>query len=327
MTVSSDLSLAVIGYLCKEQDKQPNALSSLQMLAAREVVRMNQQESPDYGGANLADRIKSIFIGPVLEHVPRVFAQQGEITKVLSLKPDEIARKASILANLPLALEYALLIDDNNAKSRAIEAIAKAYIAAGNLQEAERAADLIPDWRKSDAFLDIASAHIDAGNINEFQRLITEAERASILIPVNLIKSDALRNIAEAYREAGNLLETERVANLIPNDWKKSEILLDIARAHREAGNINEFQRLLTEAKRIANLMPGNLIKSQVLLNIARAHREAGNLLEAERAANLIPNNDFIYTALLDIAIAHREADNINEFQRLLTEAERVRLI
>ncbi|MGD2169606.1 MAG: tetratricopeptide repeat protein [Chlamydiota bacterium] len=164
-----------------------------------------------------------------------------------------------------------------------ITSVVKAYIALGNLQEAESIANTIPPRALESrpiAFSSIVKGYINLGDLQK-----AESIADTMLSPVSCVL--LLASIAESFIKRGNLEEALRVARKICYSDPRCPTFMNIAKGHTALGNLQEAKLILMEALEtsrkefgVASWMSYHDI-SDILAKIAEEYIKLGNLQEA----------------------------------------------
>lgn len=236
------------------------------------------------------------------------------------------------------ALQVAAQLSQDWERSEALQAIAAAQAAAGEVQAALQTAAAIRDpVRKEDALRgiamtqarlkDIPGALRTADSIQDARRKVSalndigtvQARRGDIqaslqtaaTIPKDHSRGTILREIAAAQARAGEVKRALETASEIREDFVKAEALREIAAIQVTAGDIQGAFRTVAMIQSVANI--GKTGTARALREMAAAQAQKGDVAGALRTAASISQDDehMQRWAFRDIAVAQAVSGDI----------------
>jgi serine/threonine protein kinase/Flp pilus assembly protein TadD len=255
-----------------------------------------------------------------------------------------------------LALRRAQLPLDHPDTLNAMAALASAYQAAGQLDDALRLQEETLNLRK--ALLGpndtetlwsmnrVATTLLTAGRVEEAVPLLEDglSRAKSALGPEHPDTLIYMSYLAVGYRQAGRLDEALRlheetlelhIAKLGPNHPDTLAAMNDFAFTYHEAGRLADAMALQekTLALRKTVLGADHIDTLNSMSNLAAVYRDAGRLGEAlplvEHALNLLkaqvgPDHPHTLFCMANLASVHREAGRLDEARALCEETSRL---
>jgi tetratricopeptide (TPR) repeat protein len=139
-----------------------------------------------------------------------------------------------------IALETALLIEDEFERDNALGYIAELEVAAGNLTSAIRIAGCTSEYEEAAFLCWISKTQTDRGDL-------TSAQDIAALIEDDDSRESALAYIVEMSAQEGDTDTAERISQSLCEPFQRSAALINTSEAYYLQGNIKQAQTLARE--------------------------------------------------------------------------------
>lgn len=258
----------------------------------------------------------------VADTITDPFAKENSvrtITEALAIIGD--TDTAEIL--LREALKVANTITDPSSKARTLQATAEAFARIGAvdtagalLKQAHRITDTLEtSVNKAKTLQILAGTFAHIGNMDTAVELLKQARGIVETVETSIDNNAyALRTIAEASANIGNLEQAREITESIDEPIEKTRALREIAETLADTGDADGAAMILKQAGEVANTIERANIKGSELRSVAEALVDIGNTDKArallEQARNITETINELYD----------KADGLQEIAGILAD-------